>query len=83
MPKWNPGEYAKHSAAQLAWARELFARLKLKGDESLLDIGSGDGKVTAGIAAALPRGRVVGLDGSHEMVEPRTRMSTPRGERAN
>ncbi len=67
--KWNPEEYAKHSAAQLAWARELIARLKLRGDESVLDIGSGDGKVTAEIAAALPRGRVVGLDGSREMVQ--------------
>src|SRR5438093_7455599 len=69
MHKWNPEEYAKHSSAQLAWARELIARLKLRGDESVLDLGSGDGKVTAEIAAALPRGRVVGLDASLEMVE--------------
>ena len=69
MPRWNPEEYAKHSTAQLAWARELIARLKLRGDESLLDVGSGDGKVTAEIAVALPRGRVVGLDGSPEMAE--------------
>src|SRR5207249_1363495 len=69
MPQWNPEEYAKHSTAQLAWARELIARLKLRGDESLLDVGSGDGKVTAEIAVALPRGRVVGLDGSSEMAE--------------
>jgi len=69
MHKWNPEEYAKSSAAQLAWARELIARLKLRGDESVLDVGSGDGKVTAEIAAALPRGRVLGLDGSPQMVE--------------
>lgn len=69
MHTWNPKEYAKHSSAQLVWARELIARLKLRGDESVLDVGSGDGKVTAEIASALPRGRVVGLDGSREMVE--------------
>jgi trans-aconitate methyltransferase len=69
MHQWNPEEYAKHSAAQLVWARELIARLQLRGDESVLDVGSGDGKVTAEIAAAVPRGRVVGLDGSNEMVE--------------
>ncbi len=69
MHKWNPAEYAWHSAAQLAWARELIARLRLRGDESVLDIGSGDGKVTAEIAAGLPRGRVVGLDESPEMIE--------------
>src|SRR6266487_82505 len=67
--KWNPEEYAKSSEAQLAWARELIARLKLRGDESVLDVGSGDGKVTAEIAAALPRGRVVGLDSSPQMVQ--------------
>src|SRR5712691_4469272 len=69
MHQWNPEDYAKHSAAQLAWARELIARLKLRGDESFLDVGSGDGKVTAELAAALPSGRVVGLNGSREMVE--------------
>jgi len=69
MHNWNPEEYAKYSAAQFAWGRELIARLKLRGDESVLDLGSGDGKVTAEIAAALPRGRVVGLDASLEMVE--------------
>src|SRR5438128_10635114 len=69
MPKWNPEEYAKHSSAQLAWARELIARLKLGGDETVLDIGSGDGKVTAEIAASVPHGRVVGIDGSPEMVK--------------
>src|SRR5947209_20132786 len=69
MHKWNPEEYAKHSSAQLAWARELIARLKLGGDETVLDIGSGDGKVTAEIAASVPHGRVVGIDGSPEMVK--------------
>jgi trans-aconitate methyltransferase len=69
MHKWNPEQYSKHSAAQLAWARELIARLNLRGDESVLDVGSGDGKVTAEIAAAVPRGSVVGIDGSREMVE--------------
>src|SRR6266536_627768 len=68
MHKWNPEDYAKHSSAQLAWARELIARLKLRGDESVLDLGCGDGKVTAEIAAALPRGQVAGLDGSQEMI---------------
>ena len=65
---WNPADYAKHSATQFAWATELIGKLKLNGNETLLDIGSGDGKVTAGIAKQLPRGRVVGVDSSPEMV---------------
>ncbi|HBA84541.1 MAG TPA: SAM-dependent methyltransferase [Verrucomicrobia bacterium] len=67
--KWNPADYAKNSSAQFQWAKELIAKLELRGDESLLDIGCGDGKVTAAIAACLPRGAVIGVDSSPEMIE--------------
>ena len=53
---------------QQLWAQELLGKLKLRGDECLLDVGCGDGKVTAEIAAHLPRGRVVGVDLSLDMV---------------
>ena len=66
---WNPADYAKNSAVQFEWAAELIGKLKLNGDETLLDIGSGDGKVTARIAQQLPRGRVVGVDSSPDMIE--------------
>ena len=53
---------------QQSWARELIAKLNLRGDEHLLDVGCGDGKVTAELARAVPRGRVVGTDASAEMI---------------
>ena len=65
---WNAKDYAKNSANQYAWAQELIPKLELKGNEALLDIGCGDGKITAEIAKALPRGRVVGVDSSEEMI---------------
>lgn len=65
---WNAEEYAKHSSAQQIWARELIAKLQLRGSESLLDIGCGDGKVTAEIAAQLPEGDVLGVDSSPDMI---------------
>jgi trans-aconitate methyltransferase len=65
---WDAEEYARNSAAQLGWARELIEKLDLSGSESVLDIGCGDGKVTAEIARRLPRGRVVGIDSSQEMI---------------
>lgn len=65
---WNPADYAANSAAQLAWARDLIAGLHLRGEERLLDVGCGDGKITAELARALPRGNVIGLDGSPEML---------------
>jgi len=44
-------------------------RLALEGAERVLDIGCGTGRVTAEIAARLPRGSVVGLDRSSNMIE--------------
>ena len=60
--KWNAAAYAANSSVQQSWARELIAKLKLRGDEHVLDMGCGDGKVTAEIARAVPRGQVLGLD---------------------
>ncbi len=67
--QWNASDYAKNSSVQQAWARELIARLGLNGNETLLDIGCGDGKVTAEIAQILPEGTVVGVDSSKEMIQ--------------
>lgn len=66
---WNAQDYAKNSANQFQWARELIPKLKLKGDEALLDIGCGDGKITAGLARCLPNGRAVGVDNSKKMID--------------
>ncbi|MCC7565446.1 MAG: class I SAM-dependent methyltransferase [Methanomicrobiaceae archaeon] len=65
---WDPQDYRQHSSAQQAWARELAQKLRLRGDERVLDLGCGDGTVTAEIAALLPRGSVVGLDISRDMI---------------
>lgn len=65
---WNPADYAANSAVQQSWAWELIARLKLRGDEHILDVGCGVGKITAELASAVPRGLVVGMDASAEMI---------------
>ncbi len=67
--KWNASDYAENSSVQQAWARELIAKLELNGKEALLDIGCGDGKVTAEIARVLTEGTVIGVDSSKEMVQ--------------
>jgi trans-aconitate 2-methyltransferase len=67
--KWNAADYAANSVVQQTWARELIARLNLHGDEHILDVGCGDGKVTAELARAVPRGSVTGIDASVEMIE--------------
>ncbi len=66
---WNAAEYELHSSSQQLWARGMIERLDLRGDERILDIGCGDGKVTAELAVRVPTGRVLGIDTSAEMIE--------------
>lgn len=68
MTEWNASEYARISLLQAAMAEEALALLNLKGDEQVLDIGCGNGKTTAEIAARIPQGKVVGVDASADMV---------------
>ncbi|MDD5093251.1 MAG: methyltransferase domain-containing protein [Dehalococcoidia bacterium] len=66
---WNPEDYARNSGAQLAWAREFISRLNLAGNEALLDVGCGDGKVTAEFATVVPQGFVLGIDSSSAFID--------------
>lgn len=66
---WNAQDYEKSSSAQQTWARELISKLNLQGNERILDIGCGDGKVTAEIAGFVPNGSIVGIDSSEAMIE--------------
>jgi len=68
VQNWNANDYAKHSSAQLKWAMELIEKMPLTGTESLLDLGCGDGKITALLAKKLAHGRVLGIDASETMI---------------
>ena len=68
MHRWDPKVYEKSSSAQQKWAQELLSKISIRGDERILDIGCGDGKITAEIALLVPRGSVMGLDNSVEML---------------
>jgi trans-aconitate methyltransferase len=61
--------YAQASDHQLEWGRKLIEGLELRGDEQLLDLGCGDGRLTSQLADAAPRGHVVGVDASLGMLE--------------
>lgn len=66
--KWNAEDYANNSSAQLHWARELISKLSLRGYESVLDIGCGDGKISTQLSLIVKNGSVVGIDKSEEMI---------------
>ena len=67
--EWNAAGYARISALQQQMAADALALVSLAGTEKVLDVGCGQGKVTAEIAARVPRGVVVGVDPSHDMIE--------------
>ena len=68
MTEWNASEYDRLSALQATMAEEALSLLKLQGNERILDIGCGNGKTTAAIAARVPQGSVTGVDASAEMI---------------
>ena len=66
--EWNAAEYHRLSAPQFHWGQRVLSELHLRGDECVLDAGCGTGKLTLLLLQNLPRGRVVGLDVSRNMV---------------
>jgi trans-aconitate 2-methyltransferase len=68
VTEWKASEYARISELQHAMAEEVLGLLDLKGDERVLDIGSGNGKNTSEIATRVSQGSVVGVDFSANMV---------------
>ncbi len=68
MTEWNAQAYARISALQQAMAAEVLSLLDMKDAKSILDLGCGNGKITAVIAVRVPEGRVVGVDASADMI---------------
>lgn len=66
--RWDAPDYATHSAAQKGWGFELVDKLVFGGDETILDIGCGDGALSAALASRVPKGRVLGIDASIDMI---------------
>lgn len=80
--QWNPADYAQNSQGQERWARELLELAAIKPDDHVLDIGCGDGRMTAEIARRAQKGTVVGVDRSAEMVDFATR-TFPSSQHSN
>lgn len=78
---WDAKTYDRLAAPQEEWARGVLERLPLEGGETVLDAGCGSGRVTRLLAERLPRGRVIGVDGSQSMVAEARRSLADLGER--
>jgi trans-aconitate methyltransferase len=67
--EWNATSYHKVSAPQTSWGQKVLARLSLRGDEHVIDAGCGSGRLTADLLDRLPRGGVVAIDRSWNMLQ--------------
>jgi len=67
--EWNAASYHKVSGPQTNWGQKVLARLSLQGDERVIDAGCGSGRLTADLLDRLPRGKVVAIDRSWNMLQ--------------
>lgn len=65
---WDADAYHRVSGPQAEMAAAVLDRLDLRGDETVLDAGCGSGRVTKMLLERLPRGSVIAVDASPEMV---------------
>jgi trans-aconitate methyltransferase len=67
--EFDGNKYKAASAHQKEWGARLIRELNLSGTERILDLGCGDGALTAQLAALTPQGSVLGIDASRGMIE--------------
>lgn len=72
MPQkiWNPEDYNRQSVLQYNTAMSMLNTLTLRGDEKILDVGCGTGRITFQIAKERlnPSGKIVGIDINDRMI---------------
>jgi trans-aconitate 2-methyltransferase len=81
MADWNARHYHQVSTPQQAWGKRVLERITFAGDESVLDLGCGTGRLTAVVAERVPRGHVVAFDRSSSMLfeaQPWLKAQAPR-----
>jgi trans-aconitate 2-methyltransferase len=66
--EWNAASYHRVSGPQTEWGRRVLSRLTLTGDERVIDAGCGTGRLTGELMQMLPRGRLIAIDRSWNML---------------
>lgn len=62
-------KYKKASKHQKEWGNKLISGIDVKGNESILDLGCGDGVLTKQLSELVPGGKVIGIDASVGMIQ--------------
>jgi trans-aconitate 2-methyltransferase len=68
MTEWNAQAYDRLANPMQSWGETIVASLDLRGDESALDLGCGSGRLTEHLLRRLPRGHVIAVDRSANML---------------
>src|ERR1700730_1972856 len=77
MTEWNATAYNRLPSPMQTWGEAVVERLALRGDETALDLGCGSGRLTEFLLRRLPRGRVIAVDRSANMLEAARRHLEP------
>jgi trans-aconitate 2-methyltransferase len=78
---WDGVSYRQVSALQMWLATQSLSGVSMAGDEHVLDVGCGDGRITAAIAGQLPDGSILGIDPSPRMVDAAQELTSPDSPR--
>jgi len=76
--EWDAATYHQVSDPHVVWGTRVLDRLPLSGDETVADAGCGTGRLTALLLERLPRGQVIAIDASANMLETAAASLTPR-----
>jgi trans-aconitate 2-methyltransferase len=67
--EWDAVTYDELPLPHHTWGTRLLARLPIRGDETVLDVGAGTGRDTEALLGRLPNGHVIAVDGSRAMLD--------------
>src|SRR3712207_242221 len=65
---WHPGTYLRYAGERARPFAELLARVDAAAPRTVVDLGCGEGALTASLAQRWPGARVTGIDSSPEML---------------
>jgi trans-aconitate 2-methyltransferase len=65
---WDPRQYGRYADERSRPFHDLLARVRATGPGNVVDLGCGDGALTATLAARWPGAKVAGVDSSAEML---------------
>jgi trans-aconitate 2-methyltransferase len=75
---WDPAQYARYADERNRPFHELVARIAAQDADRVVDLGCGDGVLTAALAQRWQAVSVLGVDASPEMLAKATTLSTER-----